>query len=183
MLQKHGGFLNKQDILAAMPSGTRLPSIFRELQSGKAHLFKEEKPSQAYQRMKEALKYGFEGLCFTKLEPQKVRAEYGVEKVSFVWLTFDETKTEKTVNPKNLARLSGITSTELVKDSSKAVVLLDCLDQIVFANSFKKAKDLLGDMRELCQENSATFLLSIDPEMFEKDQLAAIEKELGEVGG
>jgi len=183
MLQRHGGFLDKQGILAASPSGTKLPPIFRELQSSKVFLFKEEKPVQAYRKLKEALEYGFEGFCFTKLAPEKVRAEYGAEKAFLVWLTFKETKPNKTVNPKDLTRLSRIISTELAKDSSKAVVLLDCLDQIMFANSFKKAKGLLGEMRELCQENSATLLLTIDPEMFEKEQLTAIEKELKEVGG
>jgi len=183
MLQRHGGFLDKQGILATMPSVTRSPSIFRELQSGKAYLFTEEKPIQAYEKMKEALKYEVEGFCFTKLKPQKVRADYGVEKASFVWLTFKETKTEKIVNPKDLARLSSIMSTEIAKNSSRAVVLLDCLDQIVFANSFEKAKGLLKKIKELCQENDVTLLLSIDPDMFEKGQLAAIEKELEEVEG
>jgi hypothetical protein len=38
-------------------------------------------------------------------------------------------------------------------------------------------------MKELCQENDATLLLTIDPDMFEKGHLAAIEKELEEVRG
>ena len=145
--------------------------------------FKEERPVQAYGELKEALEYGFEGLCFTKLEPQKVRTEYGVAKASLVWLTFTETKTATTVNPKDLARLSSIISTEIANNPSKDVVLLDCLDQIIFANSFEKAKGLLKELRELCQENDATLLLSIDPEMFENEQLAAMENELKEVGG
>jgi hypothetical protein len=182
-LQRHGGFLDKHGILAAMPSGTKLPAIFQELQSSKARLFKEEKNSQAYRKLKGALEYGFEGLCFTKLEPQKVRAMYGVEKAFLVWLTFKEAKTDKIVNPKNLAGLGNIISTEISKNSSKAVVLLDCLDQIVLANSFREAERLLKKIKELCQENGATFLLSIDPEMFEEEQLAAIEKEMREVGG
>ena len=38
-------------------------------------------------------------------------------------------------------------------------------------------------IKELCQENDATLILSIDPDMFEKEQLAAIENELKEVRG
>jgi len=182
MLQRHGGFLDKQGILASMPSGTKLPAIFRELQSGKAYLFKEEKPSQAYEKLKKALEYEVEGLCFTKLEPQKVRAMYGVEKASLVWLTFKRTNTERIVTPKNLGRLSSMISTEIIENSSKTVVLLDCLDQIMFANSFEKAKCLLKEMKGLCQENDGTLMFSIDPEMFEKEQLAAIENEMQEVG-
>lgn len=179
MLYKYGGFLDKQGVLAAMPSGTEYPTIFKELQSGKAYVFKEEKPAQAYKKLKETLEYGFEGLCFTKLEPQKVRAMYGVEKAFFVWLTFKEIKTEKTVSPKDLVELSSTVS-RIVNKPSRIIVLLDCLDQIMFANSFAKAKSLLKEMKKLCKENDATLLLSMDPKMFGKEQLAAIEKELEE---
>lgn|GEM_PF-1672155 len=183
MLQRNGGFLAKQGVLAAMPSGATVPPIFEELQSNRAYLFKEEKPVQAYEKLRETLEYGFEGFCFTKLEPQRVRAMYGVEKASLVWLTFKRTNTERIVTPKNLGRLSSMISTEIIENSSKTVVLLDCLDQIMFANSFEKAKCLLKKIKELCQENDATLILSIDPDMFEKEQLAAIENELKEVRG
>ena len=70
-------------------------------------------------------------------------------------------------NAKDLVKLSSVILTEITKNSSKAVVLLDCLDQIIFANSFKRAKDWLNEMKGLCQENDATLLLSIDPEIAE----------------
>ena len=177
MLRKHGGFLDKQGILNALPPGIRLPSIFKELQSGKVYLFKEEKPTQAYEKLREALGYGFVGLCFTKLEPQKVRAMYRVEKASFVWLTFQETGMEEVVSLQNLERLSYIISTKIV-DSSRVVFLLDCFDQITFANSFEKARGLLKEMKKLCEENAANLLLSMNAEMFKKEQMDAIEEGL-----
>ena len=181
ILHRHGGFMDKQGILAAMPSRTLLPSIYIELQSSKFFLFKEEKPIQAYKMMKDILEYGIKGLCITKLEPQKVIATYGVEKSFIVWLTFKVSNRETIVTPKNLVRLGSIISTELARNSSKAVVLLDCLDQIVFANSSKKAEGWLKTMKDLCQENDVTLLLSINPEMFEDYQLDVIEKELREL--
>lgn len=177
MLRKHGGFLDKQGILSTIPQGTKLPSIFKELQPGKVYLFKEEKPVQAYKRLKEALEYGFIGLCFTKLEPQKVRATYGVAKASLAWLTFQETEMEEVVSPNDLRRLSHIISIRIV-DSSRVVFVLDCLDQIIFANSFEEARSLLKELQKLCEENAANLLLSINAEMFKKEQMDAIEEVL-----
>ncbi len=178
MLHNHGGFLDKQGVLVAMPRGTKLPPIFKELQSGKVYLFQEEKPAESYQKMKEALEYGFIGLCFTKLEPKKIRATYGVEKASIVWLTFQQIETEDIVNPKDPRRLIDMISTRTI-NPSRVVVLLDCLDQIIFTNSFDKVRGMLREMKKLCEGNVATFLLSIDGNMFDNEQMAAIEYELG----
>ena len=92
-------------------------------------------------------------------------------------LTFQQTEMEEIVSPKDLEILSHIISTRIV-NSSRVVVLLDCLDQIIFANSFEKARGLLGEMKKLGEENAATLLLSIDANMFKKEQIDAIE-ELG----
>ncbi len=175
MLRDHGGFLDKQGILVAMPQGVRLPPIFKELQRGKVYLFKEEKPAQAYERLKEALEYGFVGLCFTKLEPEKVRARYEVEKASLVWLTFQQTNKEEELSPKDLEGMSHIISTR-IDSPTRVVVLLDCLDQIIFANSFAKVRVLLMAINKLCVENAATILISIDDNMFSNEQMDNIEE-------
>ncbi len=178
ILQRHGGFLAKQGVLAAMPKEVKIPDIFKELQLGRAYLFKEEKPTKAYKKLKETLNYGFASLCISKLHPQKVRERYDVGKASIFWLTFK--KAEGTINPKDFVKLKR-TISEFVKRPSASIVLIDCLDQIKFANGFEKPLTVLKDFRNLCNETSSIILISINPELFEKQQLAAIEKELEEV--
>jgi len=177
MLQRHGGFLGRHGVLAAMPKEIKIPEILKELRPGRAYLFKEEKPVQAYKKLKEALNYGFAGLCISKLHPEKVRKRYNVGRGSIFWLTFK--KAEGTINPTDLGKLQR-TISEFVKRSEASIVLLDCFDQIKFANGLHKSLTMLKDFRNLCNENNSIILISINPEMFEKQELAAIEKELGE---
>ena len=178
MLQRHGGFLGRHGLLAAMPKEIKIPEILKELRRGRAYLFKEEKPVQAYKKLEEALNYGFAGLCISKLHPQKVRERYDVGKASIFWLSFK--KAEGTINPKGFAKLNR-TIAEFVKTPEGSIVLLDCLDQIKFANGLQKSLTMLKDLGNLCNENGSIILISINPEMFEKQQLIAIEKELEEV--
>ncbi len=178
MLQRHGSFLAKQGVLAAMPKEIKIPEILKELRRGRAYLFKEEKPVQAYKKLEEALNYGFAGLCISKLHPQKVRERYDVGKASIFWLSFK--KAEGTINPKGFAKLNR-TIAEFVKTPEGSIVLLDCLDQIKFANGLQKSLTMLKDLGNLCNENGSIILISINPEMFEEQELTAIEKELEEV--
>lgn len=178
MMHIHGDFLSRRGILDAMPKEVKIPKIFKELIPGRMYLFKEEKPTKAYKKLKEALNYGFGSLCISKLHPEKVRERYDVDKASVFWLTFK--KAEGTINPKDFVKLNRTTS-EFVKRTDGSIVLLDCFDQIKFANGFQKSLTLLKDLRNLCNENNSTILISINTEMFKKQELAAIEKELEEV--
>lgn len=177
MLRRHGGFLDRQGILAVLPVEIALPSIFKELPPGKTRLFKEEKPEQAYEKLNQAMEYGFNGLCVTKLEPKKVRAIYGVEKAAIFWLTFREMPTEETVNPKDLERLSSIVLLG-VSNYNGNVILFDCLDQVLVANPFEKARGLMVGLKKQCRESKATFLISINTGILTKQQIQAIEEDL-----
>lgn len=177
MLYRHGGFLDKQRVLEALPPEAELPSIFRELQRGKISVFREPRPAKAFERLNKAMEYGFDGICITKLEPQKVRTIYGIEKAAVFWLTFQQTATEETVKPNDPDRMSYILSLGTVT-SGRSVALLDCLDQIILANSPGSVAALLADLKRLCKENAATFLLSIDPEMLGNEQMEAIERSI-----
>jgi len=177
MMHTHAGFLSRYGILEAMPKEAKIPQILKELIPGSVYLFKEEKPAQAYKKMKEALNYGFASLCISKLHPDKVKERYDVGKGSVIWLTFKET--EGTISPKDIAKLSK-TISKFVKGDDGSVVLLDCFDQIKFANGFDKSLTMLKDFRNLCNENNSVMLISINPQMLEKQELAAIKKELRE---
>jgi hypothetical protein len=178
MMHTHGGFLSEYGVLDAISQVNRVPEILRRLMPGRVYLFKEEKPVQAYKKLKEASNYGFVHLCISKLHPQKLREEYGVGKASIFWLTFK--KAEKTISPKDFVKLKR-TISEFVKKPGASIVLLDCFDQIKFANGLRKSLTTLKDFRNLCNESNSIILISINPEIFEKQELAAIEKELEEV--
>ena len=73
------------------------------------------------------------------------------------------------------------TVSEFVEGTRPGIVLLDCLDQIKFGNGFQKSLAILKDLRNLCSKNDSIVLISVNPEMFEKQELQAIQKGLKEV--
>ena len=175
ILKRHGTFLAEQGILAAMPKQVKIPKILKKLQSGRTYLFQEEKPGEAYQLLKEALGYGFASLCISKLHPGKVKERYDVGEDSILWLTFE--KGERTISPKDIGKLNKTVS-EFLEGTRSGIVLLDCLDQVKFANGFHKSLAVLKDLSNLCSENDSIVLISVNPEMFKKQELQAIQKEL-----
>jgi hypothetical protein len=178
MLKRHGTFLAEQGVIAAMPKQVKIPNILKKLQSGRIYLFQEEKPAEAYQLVKEALRYGFASLCISKLHPGKVKERYDVGEDSILWLTFE--KGDRTISPKDIDKLDKTVS-DFLEGTRPGIVLLDCLDQIKFANGFQKSLAILKDLRNLCSKNDLMILISVNPEMFEKQELQAIQKELKEV--
>jgi len=178
MLHRHGVFFSRNRILEGISQEVRIPGFLRELVPGTVHLFKEEEPTAAYKNLKEALNYGFVSLCISKLRPEKVRKRYGVGRAWIFWLTFE--KGERTVSPKGIGKLNKTVS-EFLEGTRPGIVLLDCLDQIKFANGFQKSLAILKDLRNLCSKNDSIVLISVNPEMFEKEELQAIQKELKEV--
>ena len=69
---------------------------------------------------------------------------------------------------------------DFVDKIKEACVLLDCFSEIVIVNGFEEAMNLLREIKEICKEHDANLLISINPELFKKEQLAIIEKEMME---
>lgn len=177
ILQDHGGFLAKHDMLTELSKDAQLPAVFTELRPGQVYLFKEDSPKKAYGMLKEAEPYGIESLCITKLSPETIRERYGIRKASILWVTFE--KAETTITPKDIAGLTKNVSEFSMKPDG-TIIVLDCFDQLKFANGFERSVDILKILRALSTENNSILFISIPPMMFEKEELFTIEKELKE---
>ena len=175
MLRKHGAFLYRNGILDAMPEGARIPGIFRELEVGKSYLVQEDKPTRCLEMLKEAVNYGFKGLCFTmRFTPQKVRNEYGLEGVDIIWLRLNPKKGVKTLAPDKLYELEEVISKFIAPGG--AVVLVDAFDQIKVVNGFEKSMKFLQKIKVATAESGANILISMRPESVWEEESAAIAK-------
>jgi hypothetical protein len=175
MLRKHGAFLYKHGILDAMPEGARIPGIFRELEVGKSYLVQEDRPRRCLEMLKDAVNYGFKGLCFTmRYPPQKVRSEYGLEGVNIIWLRLNPKKGVKTLAPDKLYELEKTISKFIAPGGT--VVLVDAFDQIKVVNGFKKSMKFLQKMKVAAAESGANLLISMRPESVWEEESAAIAK-------
>ncbi len=148
------------------------------LERGIGYLVKEEKPDKGYDVFYDQITHGGFGLCITKFLPEKVRERYNLIKTPIVWSTFKNI--ENSISPKDVDGLSSLVS-DFVRKTDKALVFLDCFDQIKFASGFEKSLSMLRDFKKLCNEHSSNILISITPELFEKHQLGDIEEELERV--
>jgi len=175
MLRRHGAFLQKHGILDIMPQGVRIPGIFKEIEVGKSYLVREDRPRRCLEMLKEAINYGFKGLCFTmRYPPQKVRNEYGLEGVDIIWLKFKPEKGVKTLAPDKLDELEEVIS-EFIAPGG-AIVLVDAFDQIKVVNGFEKSMEFLQKIKVAAAKSGANLLISMRPESVWEKESAAIAK-------
>jgi len=197
IIHQYGGFLIKYDIARSLAKDIELPSILTEQKPGQIYFLKEDTPKEAYGMLKAIEPYNMECLCITKLSPQTIRERYGIQKASFLWMTFEKVKGD--LNPKDMARSHplrpnplnpGIEETidpremagllkkvsEFFSRPNSIFILIDCFDQIKFANGFDRALDIVKDMKKLSRQKKAIFIISIPPLMFEDMELIKIEE-------
>ncbi|MFA5772525.1 MAG: DUF835 domain-containing protein [Thermoplasmata archaeon] len=145
------------------------------LKKGLSYMIKEEKLDKSYEIFHDQTTHGNAGLVLTKLPPEKVRERYHIIKSPILWLTFKEV--ENAISPKDMGVLKS-TIADFIGKAENPVILLDCFDQIVVVNGFEKSIEILRGIKEICTKNNANILLSINPELFEKEQIVEMEKEL-----
>ncbi len=169
---KHRLFIVKPSIEEHMETPERY-----SLEGGMGYFVNEERPDIGYQVFFDRITHGDFGLCISKLAPDKIRKRYNLVRTPILWLTFKNV--EKSISPKNVDGLASVIS-DFVRRTQKSLVFLDCFDQIKFAIGFDRALSVLKDFMRLCSENNSTILMSIPPNMFEVEQLAAIADELNQ---
>ncbi len=167
---KHRLFIVKPSVEEPLATPERY-----SLESGMGYFMNEEKPDTGYEVFLDQITHGDFGLCISKFAPDKIRKRYNLARTPILWLTFKNV--EKSISPKNVDGLASVIS-DFVRRTQKSLVFLDCFDQIKFAIGFDRALSALKDFVRLCSENHSTILMSITPDMFEVEQLAAIADEL-----
>lgn len=137
------------------------------------YLVEEEIPDKAYDVFHDQVTHGLIGLCLTKLIPQKVRERYKIPNTSMIHISFNSQ--DNSIPPTEIDRLIMIIS-DFTKISKGFVIIVDCLDQIKFANGFERTVSFLRDLSLLCKESGSFTILSIPPRMFEREELEYLLK-------
>lgn len=181
ILHQHGGFLSQYGILDILPKNIKVPQIFKKLKGGNSYFLKEAEPICTYGLFKNAMDFGFKGLCFTKFPPEKVRERYEIEKTLIIWLTFKEDiENEKTIITKQVKVLID-TIRGFVDKENESIICIDCFYEVVMVNGFETSLKLIKDIKNICRENHSILLLSLNPKTLEDEQLTILEKEFLEV--
>ena len=171
---QHGGFLVRNGLLADISTGTHLPAIFNEIHAGQISLFSENIPQGAYSLLKKTNTYNIRYLCVTKLATNILSKKYDVPEDCILRVGFE--KREGSIESTDLYRLKKIIS-DFFSGADGLIVLVDCLDQIKFANGFEKSLEFLRDIISLTKENDTILLITIPPMMFEEKEKQMLEAE------
>jgi|GEM_PF-2923335 len=176
IIRDYGGLLAAYDIVGKFAQEIELPSIFSSLRPGFTYLLKDEGQNKGYEIIKDATRYGFNVVCISKLDPNKVKYRHGLKNMAFIWLTFVKTKA-KAISPDRLGELKVLIS----NIGSGSVVLIDCLKEIILINGFERSLDFFRDVKDTCKKNRLVLLISVDPRNYPEEQLVALEREIERV--
>lgn len=141
------------------------------LERGLSYSIKEERLDKSYEIFKDQLLHGSYGLCFSKFHPKTVRERYGLTRTPIIWVTFRED--EKTISPKDLDAIESVIFDFLGKAESP-VILIDCYTEIRLTNGIDETLDWFQRLVETCRQKDCILLISINPEILDKNELANI---------
>jgi hypothetical protein len=156
------------------------PRSYR-LKSSMGYIVQDARGEQGFEIFRDQITHGGSGLCITKYPPQGIREKYGFEKTPLFWFTFKKSDKEKVVNPQKLDVDLIPQVEDFVKKGKNTMVYMDCFDQITLVKGFDNTLTLINDIRNICRENNSILLLSVNPEIFNKEQLSFFEKSFLEV--
>lgn len=146
------------------------------LKSNMGYIVQEEHGEQGFEIFKDQITHGANGLCITKYPPQSIREKYGFEKTPLFWFTFNQSDKETTINPKKLDVDLIPQVEDFIKKGKNTMVYMDCFDQITLVKGFENTLTFINDIRNICRENNSFLLLSVNPKIFNKEQLSFFEK-------
>jgi len=137
-----------------------------------------EKPSlkDPFEFFKFLLKDG-KGLCITKHNPDEISAKYGLQDVSMMWLTPEESS-ELCVHPRNVSDLKSKME-HFFQNNPEGVVLLDGVELLIEQHSWEVIEKIITDISTTLLNKSSRFIVAIDPEQIEENILVALRYLIG----
>lgn len=130
----------------------------------------EERDSRGYGLFVDYVKHGHPGLCITMEPAERIRDRHGLKKTPIIEIRSRFTRTLR------LEEL-GSQIAVFMKKARRGIVMMDCFERIMTRTSFDDALKLLQDLRDVTARSSSIFLLSINPDILDKRQLALVRSE------
>ncbi|MEW6592312.1 MAG: DUF835 domain-containing protein [Candidatus Hadarchaeota archaeon] len=119
--------------------------------------------------------HGVSGLWITKADPAKVRARYGLKKTPTIWMSFRNVA--GALSPLNLDEIARKIS-ELEKKTRGGVIFIDCLDLIKTVNGFDSTMKFVKGVGAINKASGWALLFEADANVFTREQMVEIEREL-----
>jgi PAS domain S-box-containing protein len=142
-----------------------------KIKRGSTYLIKEKEFDRGKDVVLELYKNHFKGLIITREHPEKIKREVDLN-IPIYWLTKDP-KDRTSVKPE-FPVLEKIIDDNIDRTT---FVLLDRFDYLVTQYSFKEALNFVQHLNEMFYERRAIFIISLDPDTLNAQELSLLEKE------
>lgn len=164
----------KLGVLEVLPEGVELPGISR-VEPGRSYLIEEPKSKRAFEIFEQSIRFSLPTLCVSTVYPEGLEKRYKLDDARVIWLSKQEVK--NAISPEDLDILRD-TITEFTEEQRGGVILLDGFEHLTTMNGFDQALRFLHDLVEKVAINRATLLVSVNPEAFDKRQLAMLQRNM-----
>jgi isoleucyl-tRNA synthetase len=148
-----------------------------ELRESFAYLVKEERTDLSYRLLNEAKARGTPAYCVTRVFPDKVREQFGLEGIYILWLS--NVGKEDSVRPKDLEKLSLYLEQFINKEGG--VVLLDGIEYLITNNNFITVLRLIQSLRDQVSIRNSILLVTVNPSTLDSNQLNLLEREVDQI--
>jgi len=149
------------------------------LETGLGYVVYEKTPEQSIQLFKDYVNRGEFGLVVSRQYPEQMKTKHSIKNVATVWLSTAEGE-NNWIDPCNLSKLHHVIA-DFIRHAPVSTVLFEGLEYLMVRNSFLTALKFVQSLMDEITLKRSRLLLSINPDAFEKKELALIRRELIEL--
>jgi hypothetical protein len=143
---------------------------------GTGYVIYEKNVKESIHLFKGYLNRGEFGLLVSRRYPKQMKEKYNMDNIESVWLSTSEGE-ETWIDPCNLSKLHHVIS-DFIRNKPVSIVLLEGFEYLMVRNSFLTVLKFVQSLMDEINQKRSHLLLSINPDAFEKKELALIRREL-----
>jgi hypothetical protein len=142
------------------------------LQEGRSYLTHD--PKAAFEGFSELVRSGHQGLMITRIFPEHVRKEYGIETTPIRWLT--EETGDGAISPGDLLGLS-LTIKDFLEKATRPVVMLHGIEYLTTYNGFTPILRLIQGLTDVNAAKHGILILPVLPKSLDEREEALLMSE------
>ena len=119
--------------------------------------------------------HGFEGICISRVFPQKIKTRYNIKNTRVFWLTVEKGG-EDTIWYPHLGKIHAILI-DFLQSSPNPIILLDGAEFLITKNNYKNTLSFLQVLIEKIAINNAILLIPVHPSTLQEQELSLLERE------
>jgi PAS domain S-box-containing protein len=144
-----------------------------KLNEGNIYLVEEPTPILSIEAFKDLLKVGYRGLVISR-SPERELEILPVGDFSSLWLSYTDIK--DSISPE-----FGVIESKMKQLPFRMGIVLEGLDFLIFKHDFSRTMTFVQKLREFAYLSHHIIIISIDPTVIDKRELALLKKETKEI--